>query len=398
VVGVVSVAHFLSHFYFLVFPPLFPLFSREFGVNNTQLGLLFSLLFLMPSVLQVPVGELVDRFGAKPLFVLGIAVTSLGTMATTLATSYLALLGFVLLAGVGQSAFHPADFALLETVTDPTSRGKSFGAHTFAGYLGFAAGPLVAGLLGVRYGWRAALGGLGVIGLCYAVAVFVALPTVHRGREGAVEAAEAGSGGLLSNWSALADSRILLTVLFFVLLTIAGTGTQSFTVVFLTSVFGLSVTAANTTLTANLTAAAVGVLVGGELADRFDIYRNLAIVLTVACGVVVVIVSGVVPAVIAAVVGVFTVLGLVHGLALPSRDSLVSEFSTSDSTGKSFGLAYTGVTVGAFIAPVLFGFVSDAVNDVAMFALVGVFYVAAVVTVSTIYVGFVRAGQPASAA
>jgi len=198
VVGVVSVAHFLSHFYFLVFPPLFPLFSREFGVNNTQLGLLFSLLFLMPSVLQVPVGELVDRFGAKPLFVLGIAVTSLGTMATTLATSYLALLGFVLLAGVGQSAFHPADFALLETVTDPTSRGKSFGAHTFAGYLGFAAGPLVAGLLGVRYGWRAALGGLGVIGLCYAVAVFVALPTVHRGREGAVEAAEAGSGGLLS--------------------------------------------------------------------------------------------------------------------------------------------------------------------------------------------------------
>lgn len=388
VVGVVSGAHFLSHFYFLVFPPLFPLLRTEFGATNTELGLLFSLLFFMPSVLQVPVGDLVDRLGAERIFVAGIAVTGLGTMATTLADSFPMLLAFVLLAGVGQSVFHPADFALLETVTDATNRGKGFGTHTFAGFLGFAAGPVVAGGLGVRFGWRTALAGLGVVGVVYAIAVALTLAPVHRGR---VETAgEPGGDEAGSNWAQLADPRILLTVTFFVLLTISSTGIQSFTVVFLADVFDLGVTVANTTLTANLTATAIGVLAGGVLADRFDIYGILAATLTTAAVLVAVILSGVVPAVLVVILAAFTVLGLFHGLALPSRDSLVSEFSTQDSTGKSFGLAYTGVTVGAAIAPVLFGFVSDTVNNRAMFALVGVFYLGAVLTVAAIYLGYVR--------
>ncbi|MFB6353543.1 MAG: MFS transporter [Halobacteriales archaeon] len=394
VVGAVSGAHFLSHFYYLVFPPLFPLFAAEFGTSNTQLGLLFSLLFLMPSLLQVPVGELVDRTGAKPVFVAGIALTGLGTSATALSGSYPALLGFVLLAGVGQSAFHPADFALLETVSDATNRGKGFGAHTFAGFLGFAAGPVVAGGLGVRFGWRTALAGLGVVGVVYAAAVVLTLAPVHRGRPASGD----DDGGLASSVAQLADPRVLLTVGFFVLLTVAGTGIQSFTVVFLTETFGLGVAAANTTLSANLAASAVGVLAGGVLADRYDIYRNIALTLSASAGFVAVIVSGVVPAAVAAVLAVFTALGFVHGLALPSRDSLVSAFSTADATGKSFGLAYTGVTVGAFVAPVLFGVVADTLGDRLMFALVAAFYLAAVATVGLTYTLFVRHRRGASPA
>ncbi len=87
------------------------------------------------------------------------------------------------------------------------------------------------------------------------------------------------------------------------------------------------------------------------------------------------------PTVLPVVLSVFAVLGLVHGLALPSRDSLVSAFSTADSTGKSFGFAYTGVTIGAFVAPVMLGFVSDAINNQVMYGLIGVFYAAAVLTV-----------------
>lgn len=395
VIGTVSAAHFVSHFYFLVFPPLFPLFKAEFGLNNTQVGLLFSLVFLMPSILQLPVGDLVDRVGAKPIFVAGIAVTALGTMATTLATSYVTLLAFAVIAGIGQSTFHPADFALLETVTDQTNRGKGFGTHTFAGFLGFAAGPLVAGGLGLRYGWRPALLGLGAVGVLYAVAVHLSLEPVHRGRS-PDQSDEGDDGGLISNWTLLADPRILATFLFFVLLTVSTTGIQSFTVVFLTEVFGLDGTVANTTLTANLTATAFGVLAGGVLADRFSIYGIIVGTLTTAAILTVAIAVGVVPHGLAVTLVVFTVLGLFHGLALPSRDSLVSEFSTSDSTGKSFGFAYTGVTIGAFVAPVMLGFVSDTAGDVVMFSLIGLFYAAAVVTALVIYAGFVRPrGSPA---
>ncbi|MDZ7700927.1 MAG: MFS transporter [Halobacteriales archaeon] len=394
VVGAVSLAHFLSHFYFLVFPPLFPLFREEFGVSNTQLGLLFSLLFLMPTVLQIPVGDLVDRTGAKRVFVVGLALTGLGTTATALADSYLALLGFVLLAGVGQSAFHPADFALLETVSDASNRGKGFGAHTFAGFLGFAAGPLVAGGLGVRFGWRAALAGLGLVGLAYAAAAWLVLAPVHAGTGTAEDTG--GNDGPLANWGQLADPRVALTVLFFVVITVAGTGTQSFTVVFLTDAVGLGVAAANNTLSANLAAAAVGVLAGGVLADRFDIYRTIAVTLLVATGLTALIAIGAVPPTLLAVGVAFVALGLFHGLALPSRDSLVSEFAEQGTAGKSFGLAYTGVTVGAFIAPVLFGFVSDTAGNRVMFGLVGAFYVAAVLTVLALSVGYARHdGRPA---
>lgn len=390
VIGTVSVAHFLSHFYFLVFPPIFPLLKDEFAVTNTQLGLLFSLLFLMPSILQIPVGDLVDRIGAKPIFVLGIGVTALGTMATTLATSYPALLALAMVAGVGQSAFHPADFALLETVTDDTNRGKAFGTHTFAGFLGFAAGPLVAGGLGIRYGWRVALAGLGVVGVAYAVLAYLSMAPVHAGRQSTNGTGESGDDGLLSNWTLLTDPRILATFAFFVLLTVSSTGIQSFTVIFLTEVFGFDAAVANTTLTANLAATAVGVLAGGVLADRFDIYAVLVGTLAAAVGLVGVVVAGVVPAVLAPTLVVFVVLGLVHGLALPSRDSLVSEFSTSDSTGKSFGFAYTGVTVGAFVAPVMLGFVSDTLNNRIMYAVIGAFYAAAALTVVLIYLALLR--------
>lgn len=394
VISAVSVAHFLSHFYFLVFPPLFPLFREEFAVNNTQLGLLFSLLFFMPSILQVPVGDLVDRIGAKPVFAAGIAATGLGVMATTLATSYLALLGFALLAGIGQSVFHPADFALIESVTDDTNRGKGFGAHTFAGFLGFAAGPVIAGGLGIRYGWRPALLGLGAVGAVYAVAMHLSMEPVHRTHaltgQGDNED-ENEENSLLANWALLTDPRILATFAFFVLITIPSTGIQSFTVVFLTDITNLSTALANTTLTATLTATAIGVLAGGVLADRANIYAILVGTLSIAGMLIAVIVLDVPPWSIEVVFAVFVALGLAHGLALPSRDSLVSEFSTSDSTGKSFGFAYTGVTVGATVAPVMLGFVSDTVNNQAMYGLIGVFYAAAVLTVVVLYLWFVTA-------
>lgn len=309
-------------------------------------------------------------------------------MATTLADSYPALLAFALVAGIGQSVFHPADFALLETVTDETNRGKEFGTHTFAGVLGFATGPLVAGGLGIRYGWRTALASLDVVGVAYAVAVHLSMEPVHRNRRTEVEESESEGGGLLSNWSLLTDPRILATFAFFVLLTVSSTGIQSFTVAFLTGAFGFGGAVANTTLTANLTATALGVLAGGVLADRFTIYGTLVATLTTAGALIGVIVTGAVPTALPPTLAVFAALGLVHGLALPSRDSLVSKFSTTHSTGKSFGFAYTGVTVGAFVAPVMFGFVGDTLNTRIMYALIGVFYVAAVVTVALLYFGF----------
>lgn len=388
VVGSVSGAHFLSHFYLLIFPPLFPLLQREFGLNNAELGVIFSAVFVAPSLLQVPVGEVVDRTGAKRVLVVGMLVTSFGTMLVGLANSYLILVLFVLVAGIGQAAFHPADFALLEASSTEATRGKSFGVHTFAGFLGFAAAPAIVGTLGLRYGWETALVLGGVVGLAYAAFLYLSLDTVHLD-----QIDEAGSGETSERtWrDALAVFRrppILMAFLFFVVITIAGMGIQAFTTLFVSDHIGFTEAVGNLALTTNLTLTALGVLVGGVLADRYNIYAIMFSVLSLAALVAWVIVSGVVGPSVMVLLLLFAIMGLAHGLALPSRDSMISNFSTSGSTGKSFGFAYTGITIGSTIAPVTLGAVIDATNLPFGFTLIGGLYLCSALVVLAIYVRY----------
>ena len=68
-VAVVSTAHFASHFYMLLLPPLFPLLRDVYGVGFTELGLAVSVFSIVTACTQVPVGFAVDRFGARSILV-----------------------------------------------------------------------------------------------------------------------------------------------------------------------------------------------------------------------------------------------------------------------------------------------------------------------------------------
>ena len=74
-----------------------------------------------------------------------------------LATDYWMLIAGVVLFGLGNSVFHPADYSILNGSMDGRYIGRSFSVHTFAGFLGNALAPAV--LLGITalWNWRAAL-------------------------------------------------------------------------------------------------------------------------------------------------------------------------------------------------------------------------------------------------
>jgi MFS family permease len=61
--GLIGAGHFMSHFYGLTLPPMFPIFKAEFGVGYAALGLLMAAYSLIGGLLQAPVGYLVDRIG-----------------------------------------------------------------------------------------------------------------------------------------------------------------------------------------------------------------------------------------------------------------------------------------------------------------------------------------------
>ena len=355
--ALIGTGHFFSHFYLIVLPPLFPLLKAELGVGYAALGLLLTLPNLATMVLQTPIGFLVDRFGARRPLVIGLMVMAGAVAGAGLAPGYGALMVFAVLMGVGNSVFHPADYAILAARIDPGRLGRAFSIHTFAGSLGWALAPVTMIFLTALWDWHVALVAVGLCGIA------VALVILSQGREldapgsaakGAVAPAAGKKGGL----GLLLSAPILLLFVYMMMASVATGGLNGFTVVTLVTLHGADLFTANAALTALLAASAVGVLAGGVLADRT---RRHDLIISagffVAAGFLVVI--GLIPLPLAAIVAAMTVVGLARGAIQPSRDMMVRKVAPEGQVGAVFGFVTTGMNVGGALAPVLFGWLVD---------------------------------------
>lgn len=386
VVGVVTGGHFLSHFYLLSFPPLFPMLRESFTLDAVGLGLLMSVVAI-GMFLQVPAGGLVGRIGAKRVFVLGVAVTSGGIAAAGLAGSYPLLLAATLVSGVGQAAFHPADYTLLDAATDRSAEGKSFGVHTFGGYVGFAAAPFVVGTLAVAFDWRLALLAIGGAGLAYALFAQVTMAPVHRPRT-PDDPGSTGETSLAERARALLRPDILVLAVFFVGLVVGQKGIATFTPLFVAERLGMTEAAGNTVLTVFFSAGAVGVLSGGVIADRYDPHLVAVTALTAGSTALAALIAGVLGSGPAVVFPLFAFVGLCYGLPLPSRDRLVSAASSGD-VGTTFGVVFTAAAVGSFTSPTLLGGIIERAGTAAAFAVVALSFLVAAGVVVLLKAGLV---------
>ncbi|MBT8062379.1 MAG: MFS transporter, partial [Gammaproteobacteria bacterium] len=112
-IGLVSVAHFFSHFYPLLLPPLFPLLTDAYGVGFTELGFAYATFSVVTTLTQAPMGFVVDRYGARGLLIAGLALESVAFALIGVFPSYAALIILMAVAGLANSVFHPADYSLL---------------------------------------------------------------------------------------------------------------------------------------------------------------------------------------------------------------------------------------------------------------------------------------------
>src|SRR5215471_12594577 len=155
--ALLGAGHFLSHFYQLCLPPLFIAWQQAFGVSFAELGLAMAVMSAAAALMQTPMGFLVDRYGARPFLIGGTLMMTLSIAAMGLATAYWQIVGLALLSGIGNSVFHPADYAILSGSVARERLGRSFAFHTFTGNLGWAAAPPVTAGLMLLLGWRGAL-------------------------------------------------------------------------------------------------------------------------------------------------------------------------------------------------------------------------------------------------
>ncbi len=165
IIGLISAGHFFSHFYLLSLPPLFLFLQKDFGVSYVELGLAMTAYNLIGGVIQAPVGFLVDRIGARLLLLLGFGLNALAVGLIGVVGGYGMLLALAVLAGIGNSVFHPADYAIMSGTVSEAKVGRAFGIHTFSGFFGGSVAPITMGLMAAMWGWRAALIVAGALGL-----------------------------------------------------------------------------------------------------------------------------------------------------------------------------------------------------------------------------------------
>src|SRR5271166_6091543 len=248
--------HFLSHFYQLCLPPVFIAWQQAFDVSFAERGLVMAVMSATAALLQTPMGFLVDRYGARPFLVGGTLLMTLSIGAMGFATTYWQIVVLALLSGVGNSVFHPADYAILSGSIDPGRLGRSFAFHTFVGQIGWAAAPPATAALMLLLGWRGALGFVGFLGLPVAAAILWQsriLTDQHRQFHVLADAPPSSAGLLLSR-------SVLMFFAFFMVSAMAGAGIQSWLITILHQAHGLAVAAASTALTGYLVGMMAGVL------------------------------------------------------------------------------------------------------------------------------------------
>lgn len=353
--GWICAGHCLSHFWLLTLPPLFPALADHFDVTYFQLGLLVTLYSLSNGIFQVSSGYLVDRYGAKPILVAGLLLNGFTFALYGLAPAYAVLLCLALVAGIGQSVFHPADYAVLSSAFARERAGKPYSIHTFSGFAGSAVAPITVAALYQAFGWKVTLAISGFAGI--ALAIFIGLRLQFPA--GVSTRTDDTPDGKVRRHSSLFLSQALILMLFFyVFATMAGSGIQTFLPSSLTELYEIPLSTANAALTAYLSTLAIGVLLGGVVADRVSNHARVVGTMF-AGGMLVMFLLAVTRPPVWVLFPIFALAGAFHGVIMPSRDKMVREAAPEGAAGKSFGFVSTGLSLGSMIAPLILGSLLD---------------------------------------
>jgi MFS family permease len=386
VIGLIGVAHFFSHFFQLALPPLFPVLKPVFGVSYLALGVTMSVFYAASGVGQTLSGFLVDRAGALRVLLAGMALLSAAIALAGLVPTYWMLLPVALLAGLGNSVFHPADYSILNASVDSRRIGRGYSVHSISGNLGYTVAPAAVVGLAAQFGWRSALVGVGLTGL----AVVTALAT-QRGAFGALGPAPRARGGVIGDVRMLLTTPILAAFAYFALVATAVIGVQIFGVTTLIRVYDTPLAQATAALTAFMLGGTAGILAGGLLADRVRRHDLVAALgLSIAASLMMLLASGGVPAALLPVVLALT--GFSHGVTGPARDMLVRAATPAGASGKVFGFAYSGLDLGSCLTPLAFGWLLDHADPRLLFVAVGALMLCTIGTVVQVR----RTAQPAA--
>lgn len=380
VIGLVGLAHGVSHFFHLILAPLFPWLKEAFTLSYAELGFLMTAFFIVSGIGQALAGFVVDRIGARTVLFSGMACLTVSALVLSVSQSYAMLLIGSMMAGLGNSVFHPSDFTLLNKRVSAPRLGHAFSVHGISGNLGWAAAPAFLASIALLADWRTALFCAALIPAAVLLLLVWNRNLLHvdevKASVASSERQEAADGG---NFDFMRLPSVWMCFAFFFITAMALGGIQSFSAPGLREIYGMSLASASVGFTAYMLASAAGMVWGGFIAARAVRHdRTIAIAFALAGCMALLIASGVVPAWMAIVL--MGSIGFGAGVAGPSRDLLIRAAAPKNATGRVYGVVYSGLDIGLAGSPLLFGALMDANQPASVFIGIGLFQVLAILT------------------
>lgn len=135
--------------------PILPIYAKSFDVSYTLVSLAISMYALGRLIVDLPVGMLADRFGRKPLMIVGTFLLAVTAFLNAIATNFWEFLFYRLIQGIGSSMWMTSRATLLADILKPEERGRTMGYFQAFMLLGSSAGPVVGGIVATNWGIRA---------------------------------------------------------------------------------------------------------------------------------------------------------------------------------------------------------------------------------------------------
>jgi len=358
-IGLVGLAHAVSHFSQLILAPLFPWLKDAFNVSYVELGAVLTVFFVVSCLVQAASGFIVDKMGPRPVLFVGLGMLGIAAFGYASAQSYWMLLVSAVFGGIGNGVFHPVDYTLFNRKVAPTRLGHAYSVHGITGSLGWALAPAFVVPLAMAYSWRVALAAAGVLAIAVLLVLWVYRSVLALDVKAVQKATGQGAGAAgSSEFGFLRIPAVWMCFAFFFFYAMVISIVQTFAPVAAGHLHAVPVALVAVCLTVYMVASAGGMVLGGFLAaDPSRCERIVGVGFGVGAALALVLAFADFAPVLVPVM--FGAMGFASGIAGPSRDLLVKRSTPANATGRVYGVVYAGLDIGQATAPLVFGGLMD---------------------------------------
>ncbi|MCW4048112.1 MAG: MFS transporter, partial [Candidatus Bathyarchaeota archaeon] len=334
---------------------IFAILRDEFSLSLQQLGLIAAIPPLCQAILGIPTGLLSDRIGSKKMLLLSFGFAAAGAVLAGVASSPLMLVVAVSLIYINTTIYHPASYSFTTKLFKPMDRAKALGLHGAGGTLGHALGPIAVSLLiGVMmWQWRRVylvLAAPMIIGII--MVLFLKEEKIDE-KTTTEETEETGDS------KKFLSTSLVMFLLYSALRSMGGSMIGTFLVLYLQDIRGMEIASASFISSAPTLTGLLGAPIGGLVASRIGDKKWLTISLMIGftlLGLSLNIPNNTVFMVLYIIYGFFSSLGMA------AKNAIIARLTPRGQRGLGFALSFLPGSIVGAIAPIVAGYVAEAIG------------------------------------